>query len=111
MKKNHCATWLLVSFLPCCGPQPESAPTRSVDSLGEPSKINDAGLLPFKEIRAPDLAAITSQENRVPDIEQWRFIPQFKGHWFQWYQLTPFQTYYYDWLEYRKVNRRRVYPW
>jgi len=107
MKKIRYAVLLLVSFLSCCGPSPQPR----LAYFNFPSvyqKINDASLLPFEQIKTPDFVNELRQETLEPDIEQWRLLA---GHDNYWRQFSPTQAYYYDWFDFRKTRKQRVYPW
>ena len=108
MKKTHCAMLLTVGFLLCCGPQLESSQS-AYFNYAEQTKVGGAKLLPFEQIRAPDLDMPKKSSSVFkPNIEQWRLNPHFVG---EWCQLSPLQTYYFDWLYIRERFQTRYFPW
>jgi hypothetical protein len=108
MKGSAYALMLFANFLFSCGPQSEPGWKYFKDFQPEEAKTSAEELLAFEQIRAPNIDEKKIAKVHEIDIEQWRLGPHFIKFWSK---LTPWQTYYYDWLNLRKLNKRRVYPW
>lgn len=64
--------------------------------------------MPFGQIKTADSVDEKSREKALEDIEQWRFLA---ANFQEWYKFWPTQAFLYDWLDFRKTKRQRVYPW
>ena len=70
MKKTLCLM-LVVSFFLGCGPQAQTGANSYFSYPPEASKISDAGLLPFEQIKAPkDTSHTTAQDSLQKAIAQ-----------------------------------------